>query len=126
MDPGEKFILDLIKGAHMTEGFMRGGTMNVQRDIMRREEKLANHASALTGAFEQGRAAALAHFKIAFLGAVAPLLGSVAGPALARGAMGKIAPGLAAGLGNGMKGMAFDTAASMAGGAMGQKMTGPQ
>lgn len=207
MDPGEKFIQDLIKGAMQTEGFMPGGVVGVQRDVMRREEKLAGMGggiagglggllgpgagtlaaglgaglqdgnvrsgvgaglgsmlggvggsalglidprlsmlspilsgvggavgqslarpkeSALKTAFVAGRDAALARYKVAFLGAVAPLLGSVAGPALARAGLGKVAPALASGLGNGMKGMAFDTAASMAGGAMGNKLTGQQ
>lgn len=84
-------------------------------------------------AYEQGTRAAAIRFgvKEAFL---APLLGSIAGPALARAGMGALARGAGgralggiAGkvlprIGGGMGGMAFDAAASMAGSAMGDRL----
>lgn len=209
MDIGEKIIQDIIKGAAGAEGFMRGGSVGVERMQLGREEKLASNYGGLGGlvgpvgaaagaedgsgwraaggsllggtlggaagfglgallnnpaaarflegaggmggsalgghlggakkeeppqgrlraiadAFTGGKQAAYARYKVAFLGAIAPLLGSVAGPALARGAMGRVAPTLAKGLAGGARGAMFDTAASLAGGALGNKMTGQQ
>jgi hypothetical protein len=80
---------------------------------------------ALHEAAEEGTKAAFDRFgvKHAFLGALAGMAGSLAGPSLARGALGKIAPTVAKGLGQGMKGMAFDTAASMGGQALGNRLS---
>ncbi len=73
--------------------------------------------------------------KEAFIG---PLLGSIAGPALARSGVGALARGAGGGalgsmagkvlprIGGGMGGMAFDAATSMAGGALGDKLQQPR
>jgi hypothetical protein len=65
---------------------------------------------------------------------IAPLLGSIAGPALARAGVGALARGAGGSaiggmaskvlphIGGGMGGMAFDAASSMAGGALGNKL----
>lgn len=79
---------------------------------------------ALAQAQQEGAKAACARFGIkhAFLGALAPMAGMMAGPALARGALGKIAPRMAAGLGQGLKGGLFDAAGSMGGAALGERL----
>lgn len=88
-------------------------------------------------ACEDGVRSAAARFgvKEAF---IAPLLGSIAGPmlaragvgALARGVGGKALGGMAGSvlpkIGGGMGGMAFDAATSMAGGALGDKLQQPR
>lgn len=85
--------------------------------------------------YDAGVRAALERFGVKE--AIAPLIGAIAGPMLARkglgmaagrlggGALGRAAGG-ALNMANagGMRGMAFDQAASMAGGALGQKMQG--
>lgn len=90
-------------------------------------------ADKLSAARDQGTEAAAARFgiKTAFLG---PLLGSVAGPAMARAGIGALARGAGGSalggmaskvmphIGGGMGGMAFDAASSMAGGALGNKL----
>lgn len=99
-------------------------------------EKIQNKLGALEQRYAEGatQAAAALGIKEAFL----PMLGAIAGPMLARaglgalgrgaagkalgGIAGKVAPRVAGGLG----GAAFDQAASMAGGALGQKMQQPQ
>lgn len=96
--------------------------------------RLKHKFSALKQRYDKGAADAAncLGLKHAFLGA----LGSIAGPMLARagvgaaarGAMGSGAANLAGKImpriGGGMGGMAFDQAASMAGGAVGQKVQG--
>lgn len=86
---------------------------------------------------EDGMRTAAARFgvKEAFLG---PLLGSVAGPMLARAGVGALARGAGGSalggiagkvlprIGGGMGGMAFDAATSMAGGALGDKLQQPR
>jgi hypothetical protein len=76
-------------------------------------------------------AAARYGIKEAFIG---PLLGSIAGPALARAGVGALARGAGGSalggmadrilprIGGGMGGMAFDAASSMAGSALGNKL----
>jgi hypothetical protein len=102
------------------------------------KETFADAARAkLSAAHEAGAKAAAARFGIkeAFLGA---LVGSVAGPALARAGMGRLAAGAGgkmlggmAGkimprIAGGMGGAAFDQVAGAAGGALGQHMQQPQ
>ena len=91
----------------------------------------------LSAARDEGTRAAAARFGIkeAFIG---PLLGSLAGPALARAGVGALARGAGGGalgtmagkvlprIGGGMGSMAFDAATSMAGGALGNKLQQPQ
>ncbi len=81
----------------------------------------------LKNAYIAGAEAALERLgvKEAFLGAALPMLGSIAAPAVARAGLQRFAPKMLGALGNGFKGQMFDAAASMAGGALGQKMTGP-
>ena len=88
----------------------------------------ANKMSALDDACVAGVKAACERFgvKEAFLGAALPLLGSMAGPALARAGAARFAPGLAKAVSGGIGSHAFDMGASMLGGAMGQRMAGPQ
>ena len=136
----DKFIADLVKGAEQNSRANGGPGVNiiVSRGNTGHEEKLASHAGpgALNQRYAEGvKAAAEAlGVKEAFLS----LLGSVAGPALARagvgalgrgaagkalsGVAGKVAPHITGGLG----GAAFDQAVSMAGGALGDKMQRPQ
>lgn len=64
--------------------------------------------------------------KEAFLGALMPMLGSVAGPALARAGAARFAPGLAQMASKGLGSHAFDMGASALGGAVGQRLAGPQ
>lgn len=87
----------------------------------------------LSAARDEGVKAAAARFgvKKAFIG---PLLGSIAGPALARAGVGALARGAGGSalggmagrilprIGGGMGGMAFDAASSMAGSALGDKL----
>lgn len=82
---------------------------------------------------DKGARAAATRFDIkeAFIG---PLLGSLAGPALARAGVGALAKGVGGAalgsmagkvlprIGGGMGGLAFDAATSMAGGALGNKL----
>ncbi len=96
------------------------------------KESLADKLSAATA---DGEKAAAERFgvKVAFL----PMLGAIAGPmmaraglgALARGAGGRMLGGMASkvmpGVAGGLGGAAFDQAASMAGGALGNKLTQP-
>jgi hypothetical protein len=118
----DKIIADLISGAE------RAGARVERRENNGTEEKVAAlgaaQRSALADAYAGGRTAALERFKVGFLGAVAPLIGSIAGPALARGAMGRVAPMAAKAIGTGLKGNLFDAAASTAGAMAGQKLTG--
>lgn len=90
-------------------------------------------ASALDEACVAGMKTAAARYGIkeAFIG---PLLGSIAGPALARAGVGALARGAGGSalggmagrilprIGGGMGGMAFDAASSMAGSALGNKL----
>lgn len=133
----DKFIADLVKGAssNLRENGGPGVNIVVARENRGYEEKLANANGALEQRYVAGAKAAAAQLGIkeAFL----PALLSIAGPMLARagvgaaargaagsaigGMAGKIAPRIAGGMG----GMAFDAAASMGGGALGQKMQRP-
>lgn len=130
----DKFIADLVKGAshHLRENGGVGVNILVERENHGHEEKLASAGGALTQRYDAGANAALERLSIkeAFL----PMLGAIAGPALARmglgrlaagaggkmlgGIAGKVAPRVAGGLG----GAAFDQAAGMAGGALGQRL----
>lgn len=143
----DRIIQDLIKGAS------RAGARVEFNTGSGREEKLATNYGgigaalgavpggsggaavgghyggknpALQQAADQGMKDACARYglKEAFLSAIAPLAGAVAGPALARGALGKIAPKMLGGLGTGMKGQAFDMAASMGGQMLGGRLGG--
>jgi hypothetical protein len=122
----ERIIEDLIAGAE------RAGGRVERQSGAGREEKLASYPSAgnrhrhgLASAFEAGLETALRQHKVAFLGAVAPLLGSVAGPAIARAGLGRLAPMAAKALGSGVKGQIFDAAASTLGGMAGQHLGAP-
>lgn len=102
-----------------------------RRDILQRA------SDKLSTARNEGVKSAMTRFgvKEAFIG---PLLGSIAGPmmaragvgALARGAGGKALGSMASKalphIGGGMGGMAFDAATSMAGGALGDKLQQPR
>jgi hypothetical protein len=46
MVDANKIIEDIIKGAQATEGFIRGGTMGVERQVLGEETKLANNPGA--------------------------------------------------------------------------------
>lgn len=119
----DKILTDFIKGAE------RAGAKVEIKMPDGIEEKLASLVgTGLRAPYDRGAQAAYARFglKHAFLGALAPLAGSIAGPALARGALGKIAPAMAKGLGQGFKGQAFDMAASMGGQMLGSKLMGGQ
>jgi len=120
VDPRQLAALGLLGGS--IGGSALGGHVgqSVARPDREREKQ-----SALADAYSAGEKAALDRFKVAFLGAVAPLIGSIAGPALARGALGRVAPMAAKAIGSGMKGQLFDAAASTVGGMAGQKLTGP-
>lgn len=90
-------------------------------------------ADKLSSARYEGTRSAAARFGIkeAFIG---PLLGSIAGPAMARAGVGALARGAGGSalggmaskvlphIGGGMGGMAFDAASSMAGGALGNRL----
>lgn len=111
-------------------GMMYGASRGGHADTL--GEKIRGKFSALEDRYVAGADAAARALgvKVAFL----PMLGAIAGPTLARaglsalgrgvagkalsGIAGKVAPRIAGGLG----GAAFDQAASMAGGALGQKM----
>ncbi len=102
-----------------------------------RRNMLQRAGDKLSAARDNGARAAAARFgvKEAFIG---PLLGSIAGPmmaragvgALARGAGGAALGGMASKvmphIGGGMGSMAFDAASSMAGGALGDKLQQPR
>lgn len=103
-------------GIPLGAGALAGATA---REKKHPEEKKA----ALSTAYETGVQAAQARFKVAFLGAIAPLLGSVAAGPLARAGLGKLAPRIAGSLGQGFKGQLFDAAASTAGGLLGDRLT---
>lgn len=88
----------------------------------------ASKMSAVSDAYATGVKTATTRFGIkeAFLGALMPLLGSVAGPSLARAGAARFAPGLAQAASKGLGSHAFDMGASMLGGAAGQHLAGPQ
>jgi hypothetical protein len=50
----QKIIDDLIKGAQSSEGFLRGGQVGVEHQVLGEETKLASDNSALQGAFGKG------------------------------------------------------------------------
>lgn len=97
-----------------------------------RRNILQRAGDKLSAARDEGAKTAAARFGVKE--AILPLLGSIAGPMLARagvGALAKGAGGSALGgmagkvlprIGGGMGGMAFDAATSMAGGALGNKL----
>lgn len=156
----DKFIADLVKGAEVNSRSVGGPGVNIviDRENHGREEKVANQGgvgghlggkddrsafdrlrgkqSALEQRFADGAAAATRAFglKEAFLGALAPIAGSILGGAglragagaLARGAGGKMLGSLATKalphMTGGIGGAATDMIGSMAGGALGQHM----
>lgn len=114
-------------------GMMYGASKGGHKDSL--VEKARDKLSSLEQTYAAGAQAAADRFKVAFL----PLLGSLAGGALLRGGLGMAARrfggnaiGRAAGGAlnwagkGGMRGGALDMAGSMAGGALGQQLQGPQ
>ena len=84
MVDANKIIEDIIKGAQQTEGFMRGGAMGIERQILGEETKLAgDHAglgAALGGPIGAAIGAESGHRGDAALGSLGGgLAGSVAG-----------------------------------------------
>jgi hypothetical protein len=139
----DKMIADLKEGAARSEGFMRGGRVGVEvsREHRGTESKLAANGGALEQQFAAGAKAAADHFgvKEAFLGALLPMAGSVLGGTAARAGLGMAAKRMGGGMmGNmagkalgfankgGIHGAAFDQAASMAGGAIGNRLAPQQ
>lgn len=136
----DQFIADLVKGAsgNLRENGGVGVNIVIDRENHGREEKVASAPGGLAEARAQGARAAAATFgvKEAFLPALLSLAGSVAGPALARmglgrlaaGAGGKMLGGLAGKvmpqIGGGLGRLGFDSLAGSVGGALGNRLGG--
>lgn len=135
----DKFIADLVKGANTNSRENGGPGVNiiVARENHGCEEKLASEKlGTIADAYANGATAAAAAFgvKEAFLPALLPLAGSLLGGtalragagAVAKGAMGRGAAGLASKvvpkMTGGIGGAATDMAGSMVGGAIGNKL----
>lgn len=86
----------------------------------KKSEKKEEKEAALGHAWLSGARAAEQRYKVAFLGALAPMVGSVLGPAAARAGLSR----LGARVGTGLGGNLFDAAASTAGGMLGSRLGG--
>ncbi len=119
MVDAQKIIEDIIKGAQSSEGFLRGGKVGVELQIIGEETKLASTNSTLHRAREEGIKAACEQYKVAAI----PLIGAAAGLASkALPAIGSLAKKLIPGAGKAMKsplGQQAAGGAAMTAGAMG-------
>lgn len=116
-------------------GSIVGGHLGQNRFRDDDDKPKTKKRAALEAHYADGAKAAADHFKVAFL----PMLGSLAGGALLRGglgmaakrfggnALGRAAGGVMNWAGkSGLRGNALDMAGSMAGGAIGSQLQGPQ